>query len=231
MAERYAALVPAAGRGERFGGDTPKQFVAVGGRPLLEWTVARLLQAGAARVVVGLPADRVTWGRGGAWRDEPRVECVAGGATRHESVARCLSALGADGPEWVLVHDGARPAVALEDVRSTLAAAQRDGWEGAVLGRAVSDTMKRVDAGGAIVDTADRERLFHAETPQVFRRAILSQALERAAREGFIGTDESSLVERLGGRRIAAVSARFPNPKLTAAGDLAVLERLLRGES
>jgi 2-C-methyl-D-erythritol 4-phosphate cytidylyltransferase len=224
--ERFAALVPAAGRGERFGGSLPKQFVPIAGQPVLSWTVARLLQAGAARVVVALPPDRLTWGRD-AWREEPRVETVAGGATRQESVARCLAALGPGAPEWVLVHDGARPAVAIEDVRNALAAAQRDGWEGAVLGRSVADTMKRVDSGGAILDTADRERLFHAETPQVFRRPILAQALERAAREGFVGTDESSLVERIGGLRIAAVPARFPNPKLTAAGDLGLLERLL----
>jgi 2-C-methyl-D-erythritol 4-phosphate cytidylyltransferase len=89
--------------------------------------------------------------------------------------------------------------------------------------------MKRIDSGGAILDTADRARLFHAETPQVFRRAALAEALERARRDGFVGTDESSLVERMGGRRIAAVPAHHPNPKLTAAGDLAALERLLAG--
>jgi 2-C-methyl-D-erythritol 4-phosphate cytidylyltransferase len=110
-------------------------------------------------------------------------------------------------------------------VEATIEAAQREG--GAVLGRPVSDTLKRIEEG-AVVRTVDRRGLFRAETPQVFRRGILERAVELSRREGFQGTDEATLVERLPGARIVAVNAVHPNPKLTVPGDLPLIESLLQ---
>ena len=218
------ALVPAAGRGERFGGGVPKQFLPIAGRPLVAWTVARLLEAGCASVVVALPDDRLA---GSAELSaDPRVAFVAGGATRQASVATALEASPARADDLVAVHDGARAAVAASDFAATAAAAARAG--GAVLGRAVTDTVKAVE-DGRVVATVDRSRLFRAETPQVFRRDTLERALEAARRDRFVGTDEASLVERLEGVSIAAVEARHPNPKLTYREDLEALERALAG--
>lgn len=152
---------------------------------------------------------------------------MVGGATRQASVAAALAASPALAGDLIAVHDGARAAVAPEDVRATVVAAAASG--GAVLGRTVGDTVKEIEAG-RIVSTVDRAHLFRAETPQVFRRQVLERALARAAHDRFVGTDESSLVERLGEIEIVAVQAGSPNPKLTFREDLAAMTHLLAPE-
>lgn len=216
-------LVPAGGRGERFGGGTPKQLITIAGRPLLAWTLERLLDAGLAGLTVALPASRLAEAAG-ILADDDRVRWVAGGEIRQQSVAACL----ADAPhnvDLVLVHDGARPAVAVEDLRATIEAAAAEG--AAVLGRPVTDTLKRIE-DERIVTTLDRRKLFCAETPQIFHPAILRRALAQSEVDGFVGTDESSIVERLPGVNIRPVAASHPNPKLTQPQDLPWVERLLQ---
>ncbi len=220
---RLVALVPAAGRGERFGGEVPKQFARIAGRPSLAWTLERLLACGVDRLVVALPADPAAT-EGLVLPEDTRLVVTSGGATRQESVAACLAAAPGDASDLILVHDGARPAVAVEDVAATVAAALASG--AAVLGRPVGDTLKRAGEG-RVLETVERAGLFRAETPQVFRRELFERALEAARRDGFVGTDEASLVERLGGVEIRAVAAGSPNPKLTEPGDLEVLAGLL----
>ena len=227
MNERHpnvVGLVPAAGSGSRFGGDSPKQFLEIAGKTLIRWSLERLRAGGVGRIVVALPAGTGPEEAGIAVMAD--VEVVAGGATRQESVARCLAAAGAEGEDLVVVHDAARAAVDPEDVRAVIAAASNPG--GAVLGRAMSDTVKRV-RGGGIEGTLDRAGLWRAETPQVLRAEILARALALAEEEGFVGTDEASLVERLAEGTITAVEARHPNPKLTLASDERWIALLLRG--
>ncbi|MEO7795800.1 MAG: IspD/TarI family cytidylyltransferase [Thermoanaerobaculia bacterium] len=228
------AVVPAAGRGLRFGGTLSKQFESIAGRPLLAWTVERLLAAGVDSVTVALPADAAA--SPPAWLRDSRVRTVTGGDSRQESVAMALAASPAEGSDLVLVHDGARPALADADLLAVCQAAAGafgaagvSGASGAVLGRLASDTLKKLEQG-EIVGTIDRRQIFRAETPQVFRRRLLEQAVSAAFDCGFIGTDESALIERIPGVRIAAVEAAFPNPKLTTPADVpwivALLERL-----
>ena len=222
------ALLAAGGRGLRLGGDPPKQLLEVAGRPLLLWAIERLRAAGIERFVVALPADLLPAAER-ALAGAAGVELTMGGGTRQDSVERALAA-SATGPEdLVLVHDAARAAVHPEDVAAVIAAASAPEGrpEGAVLGRPVTDTLKRIEAG-RVAATVAREGLFRAETPQVFRRSVLQGAYERAHADAFHGTDECSLVERLPGARIAAVAARHPNPKLTYAADLRWIELLLR---
>ncbi|MFN7943712.1 MAG: 2-C-methyl-D-erythritol 4-phosphate cytidylyltransferase [Thermoanaerobaculia bacterium] len=216
------ALVPAAGRGERFGGAVAKQFLAIAGRPVVAWTVERLLAFGAEQVVVALPAG-ANLARLGI-RADRRVEAVEGGATRQASVASCLLAAAAAPDDLVAVHDGARPALARADFDAVVGRAREAG--AAILGRALDDTLKRI-ADDRVVATVDRRDLFRAETPQVFRAAILRRAIERAAADRFLGTDEASLVERLAGVEVAPVFALHPNPKLTLPADREWIERLL----
>jgi len=224
VAARVVALVPAAGSGSRFGGALPKQFLQIGGRPLLAWTLERLLACGVDELTVALPAAEVERAREMGLDD--RVRVIAGGASRQDSVARALAASPGGEHDLVLVHDGARPAVAPADVARTVAAAA--SADGAVLGRSLGDTLKRV-AGGVIASTVPREGLFRAETPQVFRRGVLARALDAARRDGFEGTDESALVERLGDMRVLAVEATARNPKLTTPADLELVRALLLG--
>jgi 2-C-methyl-D-erythritol 4-phosphate cytidylyltransferase len=222
---RVHAVVPAAGRGERFGGSLPKQFQSVGDRPLLAWTLQRLLEAGCASIVVALPEEDLAAAEG-RLGSRPGVRFVAGGATRQASVAEGLAASPAAAGDLVAVHDGARAAIDPGDFQAAVAAAAERG--GAVLGRPSTDTLKEIE-GGRILRTVDRSRLFRAETPQIFRRATLERALELARRDRFVGTDEAALVERLGEVDIAAVEARRPNPKVTFAEDLPSVAGLLLG--
>jgi len=226
LAPPFHALVPAAGSGSRFGAALPKQFFELGGRPVLSWTLSRLLAAGAVGVTVALPpaylseADTVLG-------VDPRLTWVEGGDSRQQSVEICLRAAGGGEDDLILVHDGARPAIAVADIQATVRAAATGG--AAILGRPMGDTVKRVEVG-RVVGTVDRSALFRAETPQVFRRRILVEALKSARADRFRGTDEASLVERLRGVSIAVVAATSPNPKLTEAGDWETLEALLRSE-
>lgn len=216
------AVVPAAGRGLRFGGTLSKQFESIAGRPLLAWTVGRLLAAGVDSVTVALPADAAA--APPDWLRDSRIRTVPGGDSRQDSVTAALAASPAGQQDLVLVHDGARPALAMADLVAVCRAALTA--DGAILGRASSDTLKMLEQG-EIVGTLDRSRVFRAETPQVFRRRLLETAVEAALAVGFIGTDEAALVERLPGARILAVDASQPNPKLTIPADLPFVRALL----
>ncbi|MCB9378399.1 MAG: 2-C-methyl-D-erythritol 4-phosphate cytidylyltransferase [Holophagales bacterium] len=219
----FHGVVAAGGRGERFGGETPKQFLELDGVTIVALSVGCLLSAGAESVVVALPSDAPE-----SIREEllvsDKVRIVDGGSTRQASVAAALASSPAAATEFVAVHDGARPATSIEDVLAVVLAARPSG--AAILGRSVSDTLKRT-AGGRVVTTVDRDHLFRAETPQVFRRELLERAYESARAACYVGTDESSLVERLDGVEIAAVEAVHPNPKLTQPADLGRLRRML----
>lgn len=226
------AIVPAAGGGRRFGGEQPKQFVPVLGRPLLAWTVERLLSVPEVdRVVVAAPPGRAGEAREMLLREvrdsrDVDLSAVDGGRRRQDSVRAALAAADLAPSDWVAVHDGARPCLAATDLAAVLRSAAGSDAAGAVLGRPVSDTLKTA-AGGRLHENVDRSGLFRAETPQVFRAGELGEALDRADRENLEVSDESSLFAP---GSVAAVAASHPNPKLTAASDLPAIEALLRGE-
>lgn len=223
---RVHSIVAAGGEGVRFGGETPKQLVEVAGRSILDWSIGRLLGQ-SEQVVVALP-ERMVDACPSSFRGDARVCWVAGGRTRWRSVRRALEASGALADDLIAVHDGARPAVSSADLIAVIEAARTSG--AAVLGRAVSDTIKRVDRD-RITATVDRSHLFRAETPQVFRRHHLERGFEVAARGDMAPTDEAAMLESLGDVEILAVTARFPNPKLTEVGDLALVRLLLERAS
>ena len=226
------AIVPAAGEGRRFGADRPKQFVKVLGRPVLAWTVERLLAApevdgvvvaapaGRARETLEMLAEEVSPRHGVA------VTTVEGGRRRQDSVAAALAAFAAAPSDRVAVHDGARPCLSAVDLEAVVRAAAERGCAGAVLGRPVSDTLKAVESD-RLGATVARGGLFRAETPQVFRAADLREALERAERQNLEVSDESSLFDA---GSITAVTASQPNPKLTDPSDLPVIAALLGSE-
>ncbi len=226
------AIVPAAGEGRRYGGDRPKQFSLLLDRPLLAWTVERLVAAPVIdRVVVAAPAGRAreTQEMLAAEVGPPpgvAVVTVEGGRRRQDSVAAALAATAAAPSDRVVVHDGARPCLSAVDLEAVVRAAAERGGAGAVLGRPVSDTLKAVESG-RLGATVTRGGLFRAETPQVFRAADLREALERAERQNLEVSDESSLFEA---GSITAVTASQPNPKLTDPSDLPAIEALLGSE-
>lgn len=224
------AIVPAAGRGTRFGGARPKQFALLLDRPVLAWTVERLAAVPAIdRVVVAVPVGSAGETHKMLAEEVVRppgieVATVEGGRRRQDSVAAALAASAAEPTDWVAVHDGARPCLSAVDLDSVVRAAAGSGGVGAVLGRPVSDTLKTVESG-RLGATVARSGLFRAETPQVFRAADLREALESAERQDLEVSDESSLFEP---GSVAAVAASQPNPKLTDPSDRATIEALLR---
>ena len=218
----FWAIVPAAGRGARFGGEVPKQYLDVGGRSVLAHTLEALLShPRIAGAVVALSADDPRWP---GWREiaaRPVIACV-GGASRAESVLAALCALPAEVPAeaFVLVHDAARSNLAAADLDRLCAACDAPDAVGAILGAPVRDTLKRADADGRIAATEPRDRLWRAFTPQMFRRGQLTRALAEAAAQGIEITDEAMAIERLG-LRPALVEGREDNFKITTPADLA----------
>lgn len=217
------ALIPAAGRGERLGGDRPKQYLPLAGRPLLAHAVLALGLHPAVRdvTVAVAPDDRSFAALSLQLRDELPVplEQVPGGATRAESVLSGLRHLDHDDPQaWVLVHDAARPCLEAAAIDRLLAAGL--GHEdGAILALPVRDTLKLEDRQGRIAETLDRSGAWAAQTPQLFPVGALRRALEDMLASGASPTDEASAMEWTGARpRLVQGSVR--NLKVTWPEDL-----------
>ncbi len=213
------AVVPAAGSGSRMGGSSPKQFLLIGGIPLLARTLATL---GRSRVIGGIvvvaPPSAVERTRRLIQRHRlPRVLAVVpGGRQRQESVWLGLQAVPATA-ELVVVHDGVRPFITGGLVRQVVQEAARFG--AAACGLPVGETVKRAREG-FVQATLDREGLWLVQTPQAFRRTLLWEAHEKARRDGFLGTDDAVLVERLGAP-MRMVAGLVENVKVTTPEDLA----------
>jgi len=217
------AILVAAGRGERLGLEQPKAFAKLGEDPLLAEPLRRLDDSEwvDAIVVVAPPgweepsillAEELGCGKANA--------CVAGGETRTGSVRNGLAEVPEDALV-VLVHDAARPLVTDEVIGRVLAPLS-DGWDGAVPGLAVSDTLKRVGSDGSVLETVDREGLHGVQTPQAF----LADVLRRAVSGGTEATDCAGLVEAAGGR-VTVVEGDPRLLKVTTAADLARVESWL----
>jgi 2-C-methyl-D-erythritol 4-phosphate cytidylyltransferase len=216
--EAVHLVIPAGGRGLRMGGGVPKQFRDWGGRPLLEATVRAFLEPGMPAldgIVLAVPEERLEQAR--SWRFGPPLRVVIGGDTRQESVGLALDALDAGPAAKVMIHDAVRPFPPAEPVRAALAAL--DGpWDGAVLGEASTDTLKRVDPDGRILGTEPREGIFRAQTPQVARLGRWREAFQWARAIGFLGTDDVYLLEAMG-LRVKLIVSPASNFKLTTPED------------
>ena len=228
---RRWAVVPAAGRGERFGGSRPKQYVPLLGRPVLSWSLAALLaEPSISGVVVALaPGDR-RFARLPEARD-PRVRRCAGGARRELSVANALAALEGEARDhdWVLVHDAARPCLHRDDLRALLDVVGEDAV-GGLLALPLSDTLKAADARGCSARTLPREGVWRALTPQMIRYGVLRRALALSIERGRTVTDEAAAVEALG-MRPRLVAGRADNIKVTLPGDRAMAAAILAARS
>jgi 2-C-methyl-D-erythritol 4-phosphate cytidylyltransferase len=222
-----AVLVLAAGRGERLGGSTPKAFVRLAGRTLIERSVATMLSLDEVTWVQPVvPAGFGTTSRELGLPDDPRVlPAVPGGAERQDSVACGLDAL-PGGVACVAIHDAARCLVDAADVARVLAAARTD--RAALLAVPAHDTIKRVRSGW-VTDTPPRGECWVAQTPQVFPIELLREAIAKARADGVVGTDDAQLVERLG-VAVRVVEGSRRNLKITRPEDLMLAETLLSME-
>jgi len=209
-----AVLVPAGGIGARLGRRTPKQFLRLAGATVLARTLTHFLRHPAVRaVVVAAPAEHLARTRRLVGRS--RVEVVAGGATRQESVWNALQAAPIDA-EIVLVHDAVRPFIDRRLIDAVVSAAAAHG--AAICALPIAETVKRV-RDGVVEATLDRSELWSVQTPQGFRGALLREAHEKARRDGVVGTDDATLVERLG-HPVRVVPGLAGNVKITTLEDL-----------
>jgi 2-C-methyl-D-erythritol 4-phosphate cytidylyltransferase/2-C-methyl-D-erythritol 2,4-cyclodiphosphate synthase len=230
MTGRVWAVVPAAGRGERFANSAqstlPKQYTPLLGRCVFEWTLRALLEEPRVHaVVVVLAPDDVHWPKVAERLNSPRLMSTIGGRQRQDSVMNGLGFLQARAAEddWVLVHDAARPCLSAKDLGALLDALTRDCY-GALLAAPIVDTMKRDSAG--LVETIDRQGLWRALTPQAFKLAPLRQALIDAAAGGVTVTDEAQAMERQGLSPKLVAGSPF-NIKVTRIEDLEMAAHIL----
>ena len=228
LARRCWAIVPAAGSGTRMGSDTPKQYLPIDGKPILAYTLEKLLAVPDINgVVVALGPDDAHW-HTLALASHPSVHTVIGGAERADSVLQALQALQlfAGPDDWVLVHDAARPCVQVADIERLLHKVRAGDADGGLLAIPVNDTLKQV-RDGRVKSTVDRRALWAAQTPQCFRRQALQRALQEAKASGIAVTDETSAMEH-GGASAIVVEGRADNIKVTRQEDLMLAEAILR---
>ena len=198
--------------------DTPKQYLKIAGKTLLEYSVDTLLRTpGITSITVALHPDD-TLAADLQILTDPRVSRVAGGDERADSVLAALYAVAGEQGDWVLVHDAARPGLRSADVQRLIAAVIAKG-EGGILAEPVVDTVKLGDAVGRVEKTLDRSALWRAQTPQMFQLGELISALEAASQRGLAVTDEASAME-LAGQPVQLVSGSPANLKVTVPEDL-----------
>jgi len=226
---KFYAVVPAAGAGSRMGADIPKQYLTLAGQTVLEHSLDVLLACERiATVVLVLSADDERWPEIKDRYKDSRVETVTGGAERCHSVLNGLEHLAgtAGVDDWVLVHDAARPCVRRQDIEMLMTRLE-DHEVGGLLGVPVADTMKQVDSDSMILKTVERDGLWRALTPQMFRLGPLRDALQQAIASGVMVTDDASAME-MAGYRARMVEGQADNIKITRPADLQLAEFYLQ---
>jgi len=224
--------MPAAGSGRRFGASIPKQYARIGGRSVIEWSLAPFLaDARCAGVRVAIAPDDAQWAALNLVDPSGRLVAVAGGEDRWQSVQRGIEALPPEAlDDAVLVHDAARPCLSRAAIDRLLDALPGSP-DGAVLAVPLSDTLKRAaDEPSRVEATVDRRGLWRAQTPQAARGAVLAAALARCASAGVAPTDEAQALEHAG-LAPRLVEGEATNIKITTAGDLALAAAILAKES
>lgn len=224
---RVIAVVPAGGTGKRMGAGAPKQFLMLGGVPLMVHALRALERApSVTEVVLVVPKEEQARAlsevveRHGL---KKVLKVVPGGATRQESVHHGLHEVGED-VEIVMVHDAVRPFVTPDLIERSIEAARKHG--GAIAAVPMKDTPKQAGPDGLIQRTLDRHELWLAQTPQTFRRALVVEAYRKAEIEHVHGTDDAALVERLG-HKIGLVEGSWENIKITTPEDMILAEAIL----
>jgi len=243
MNDQQWIVVPAAGFGERIGGDIPKQYLTLGEHSVLQITLSKLLLVPDVQgIVVVLAADDSLWSSVPASSD-PRVHTCVGSDTRAESVVAGLEYVSDNAPvdSWVFVHDAARPLIHISDIQRLSDAVYNGGFVGGILAARVQDTLKQADEYYCIERSVSRESLWQAQTPQLFRVGSLLDALRsalfakkstdapEATDTSITITDEASAME-FAGHEPLLVEALEPNFKITRPVDLRIAAAILNDE-
>ncbi len=222
------AIIVAAGKGIRMSDSVRKQYIVLDGMPMLSRTLGLFDRCDRIdRIIVAVPEDDIDFCRNEiipAANMEKDPILVIGGASRQDSVYNSLKTIETD-DGVVLIHDGVRPFVNPEHLVACIEGAQEHG--ACILGIPAFDTVKHVNAKNEIIQTQQRDTLWLAQTPQAFQLQLIKKAHEIAKQEGFMGTDDASLVERLGGV-VKIIPGSRSNIKITSQEDLRVARALLQ---
>ena len=224
------AIIVAAGKGERMQSELPKPFVSIAGKPILVHTLRRIEGVVAiSRIVVVVAPERDALCREllrshGSFHKP--IVVVHGGAERQDSVRNGLARLETD-CDIVVIHDAARPFIAVKTIEQSITAARESS--GAIVAIPARDTIKRVNAQNFICETVPRHDLWLAQTPQTFRVGAIREAHARAQQQGIPATDDAALVEQMG-QRVRIVLGGAGNFKITTPDDLVVAEALLQSK-
>lgn len=223
---KVAAIIAAGGIGKRMGAATPKQYIEILGRPIICRTLDKFKGIdGIKEVIVVVPTDYVNSFKSDIIDryDYPsNWQVTSGGLHRQDSVRNGLNLVSKD-CDVVLVHDGVRPFVTAGLIEKSIEAAFREG--AVIVAAPVKETIKKANGDKLISGTVDRQGLWGAQTPQVFRYKILKEAMESAYRDNFMGTDEASIVER-NGAKVKIIEGDSKNIKITTPDDIVLAEAI-----
>ncbi len=228
-ARDVSAIIVAGGKGERMGGELPKQFMEVLGKPVLSYTIHALsLCPEIAEIIIVTLGDYLVFCKDLAeeFGFQKVTKIICGGRERQDSVYNGLLEL-PETARYVVVHDGVRPLVRAETISACIAQAKQFGAAAAAV--KAKDTVKTADSNQMITGTANRENLWFVQTPQVFEKKLLLEAHRRAIEDQYTATDDCMLVERLG-QPVKLVTGEYENIKITTPQDLFIMEGLLEGE-
>ena len=226
MVENVAGIIVAGGSGNRFGGNTPKQFVTVRGKPLVWYAVKALAKSGIPDVIVVVPrgwVSRTNRILGSFVTRNIRISVCQGGKCRADSVRAGLNKIPSR-VEYVVIHDAVRPLASARLVKRVLDAARSNA--AAVPGLQIEDTIKGISRGGFAVATLDRSRMWSVQTPQAFRAPLIKEAHRAWRSNRANATDDAAMVERFG-HRVKMVQGEKYNVKVTTREDLPVIRYLL----
>jgi 2-C-methyl-D-erythritol 4-phosphate cytidylyltransferase len=227
MSEDISVIICAAGKGTRMPGSLPKQFRMLGDRPLLIWSMGALVSSGlVSEIIVGASKEEIERTNNiiRDWIKDFSIKVVEGGNERQDTVRKCLLH---KEKKTILtaIHDGARPFVTTDIINDAIQKAKKYGAATAAI--QPSDTIKRIEDENVAGENLDREKLFRIQTPQVFRTELIVRAHEEAAKDGYLGTDDTALVERMG--HVVKMSAGSSlNMKITDAEDWEIAEALIK---
>jgi len=207
------------------GGTVPKQFQALRGQPILQYTLQRFQESGLIDSLILVVPEKELENTRAEWLGKPPLvqQVVVGGEKRQDSVFNGYQALAKD-TDIVLVHDGVRPFLSQGMIQETIHCAEKFG--AAITAIPVNDTLKQVDSSGLVQRTVDRDGLWRVQTPQAFRYDLLGEAFCKAQRESFYGTDEGALIEYLG-QEVRVVDGSEWNLKITRPEDLVLGESIV----
>jgi len=220
------AIIAAGGRGERMGGELPKQFIEIKKKPLLAYTIENFEKCKLIdEIILVVPEEYVglcSYQVVDVFNFRKIRKIISGGKERQDSVYKALLSLPGN-TDIVTIHDGVRPFISPEKIIKSIEMCKQD--KAVILALPINETVKRVEDGN-VITTLDREKLWIAQTPQTFEYKLILEAYKKAEQDDFVGTDDSSLVERMG-VKVRILEGDYENIKITTPEDLVLAERMI----